>query len=808
MDELDYLLSQYEMGDLDQFLDGSIAQGDGQPLVVHAKGEKGDKGDRGEPGFSIKGDKGDKGDRGDKGDKGDEGQRGFKGERGEKGDTGLSTYEMWALSNEGTEEEFWDSLKGKDGLSQQYFGNSYTELAEQEDVNITSPANNEVLTYNSTTRKWENQAGGSGSGTVTDVSVVTANGVSGSVATSTTTPAITLTLGDITPTSVNASGTLAGSNFSGSSSGINTGNQNTGVGYGGVGSVDGGTGVGTTVSVTAGAGFIMDNSTSTPTYTSVTWGASSTVALVNTGVQYTYWYINSSGTLTQTTTAPTRSNYRTRIWLFRTSYTGGVISGIAANPVPADQTAAALRDLNSAIGPVRISGAAPTYSGANLKLKITAGEVYDFGTNLGTSLTDPNVATIPTFDTGVSNTFRYATTSGTILSDVTDIDPANYQVAGVVTAIPGSSSRVTIQYVLGFQGGLVRVLYGNAYYNNTIEALAALQNNNPYDCAPSAFTYQNSVVLGAILSTKGTTDLTAATFVITNKFFAFGTGSSSSIGGAFMLTDLSNGSFSSANLAAALTDETGSGAAVFATSPTLVTPALGTPSSGVATNITGLPISTGVSGLGANVATFLATPSSANLAAALTDETGSGAAVFATSPTLVTPTLGVATATSLTTPAGSGSATMLTTGAINVQYTAVGNVGAGEDDLMTYTLPASSLSAAGKLVRVFAWGTGANNANAKTVNTYIGGTQINTAPLLTNAAGVWRVEFFLVCSGTDTQSYFVEFIRLSATAVDVAVRNQGTLALDDGAGIILKFTGTATSNNDITQNGMIVQFMN
>jgi hypothetical protein len=44
--------------------------------------------------------------------------------------------------------------------------------------------------------------------------------------------------------------------------------------------------------------------------------------------------------------------------------------------------------------------------------------------------------------------------------------------------------------------------------------------------------------------------------------------------------------------------------------------------------------------LGTNVATFLATPSSANLAAALTDETGSGAAVFATSPTLVTPVLG------------------------------------------------------------------------------------------------------------------------------------------------------------------------
>jgi hypothetical protein len=75
------------------------------------------------------------------------------------------------------------------------------------------------------------------------------------------------------------------------------------------------------------------------------------------------------------------------------------------------------------------------------------------------------------------------------------------------------------------------------------------------------------------------------------------------------------------------------------TSPVLTTPALGTPASGVLTNATGLPVATGVSGLGTGVATFLATPSSANLAAALTDETGSGANVFATSPTISSPTI-------------------------------------------------------------------------------------------------------------------------------------------------------------------------
>jgi hypothetical protein len=157
---------------------------------------------------------------------------------------------------------------------------------------------------------------------------------------------------------------------------------------------------------------------------------------------------------------------------------------------------------------------------------------------------------------------------------------------------------------------------------------------------------------------------------------------------------------SSANLAAAVSDETGTGALVFANTPTLVTPvlgtptsgtltnctglpiatgvsglgtgvatalavsvgsagapvvnggALGTPSSGTLTNATGLPVATGISGLGTGVATFLATPSSANLAAAVTGETGSGALVFATSPTLVTPILGTPTSGTLTSCTG------------------------------------------------------------------------------------------------------------------------------------------------------------
>ena len=171
------------------------------------------------------------------------------------------------------------------------------------------------------------------------------------------------------------------------------------------------------------------------------------------------------------------------------------------------------------------------------------------------------------------------------------------------------------------------------------------------------------------------------------------------------------------------------------------------------TNVTGtLPVAnggTGITSLGAGVATFLGTPSSANLASAVTDETGSGLLVFATSPTLTTPLLGTPTSGVLSncTVDGTNKVGYLKVpqsgSAKTTSYTlAVGDVGEfielGASGAIV--IPDATF-AAGDVVSIFN-NTGSTATITCSITTaYIAGTFTDKATMTLAAAGVATVLF-------------------------------------------------------------------
>lgn len=168
----------------------------------------------------------------------------------------------------------------------------------------------------------------------------------------------------------------------------------------------------------------------------------------------------------------------------------------------------------------------------------------------------------------------------------------------------------------------------------------------------------------------------------------------------------------SANLAAAVTDETGSGSLVFANTPTLVTPILGTPTSGTLTNCNGLPVANTTGTLAVNRGgsgavslngvlkgngTSAFTAGNIDLATEVTGTlpvlnggtgttaaTGTGSVVLANTPTLITPNIGAATATSVATGPVFGTVQSLSgPGAVNITSLTTAFTSSGTGDALT-----------------------------------------------------------------------------------------------------------------------------
>lgn len=162
---------------------------------------------------------------------------------------------------------------------------------------------------------------------------------------------------------------------------------------------------------------------------------------------------------------------------------------------------------------------------------------------------------------------------------------------------------------------------------------------------------------------------------------------------------------------------------------------------------------TGITSFGTGVATWLGTPSSANLAAAVTDETGTGALVFANTPTLVTPVLGTPTSGNLSNCTADGtnavgyrnvpkSGSDKTT-SYSLATTDVGKfIGVGTSG--SITIPDATF-AAGDVVSIFNNTSGNITITCTITTAYIAGTDADKASVTLATRGVATILFL---SGT------------------------------------------------------------
>jgi len=157
--------------------------------------------------------------------------------------------------------------------------------------------------------------------------------------------------------------------------------------------------------------------------------------------------------------------------------------------------------------------------------------------------------------------------------------------------------------------------------------------------------------------------------------------------------------------------------------------------------------------------------------------------------------------------AGTSSSTVKPMGLIDIDTTAVGTgADTNETDLITFSLPADSLSADGKVVRITAWGNTAANGNTKTIRLKFGAEEIRAiGPSAINGLD-WRIDGLVIRTGATTQDAMATE-SLDAAAQDTTIT---TPAETLSGAVVIKITGEngSAAANDIVCEGMMIEFLN
>ena len=275
----------------------------------------------------------------------------------------------------------------------------------------------------------------------------------------------------------------------------------------------------------------------------------------------------------------------------------------------------------------------------------------------------------------------------TTLSKLADVATGNVLLSGGVGAAPAYGKvnlETHVSGILPVEKGGTGINYAEGYLVGDGTSTLATSLTIPVADLSGSISVVNggtgAATLTGYVKGTGTTAMIANATIPVADLSGLGTGVAT-----FLATP------TSANLAAAVTNETGSGALVLATSPTLVTPILGTPAAGsILTNCTGLPLTTGVNG----------TLPVANGGTGVTTSTGSGAIALATSPTLVTPILGTPAAGSILTNCTGLPLTTGVNGTLPVANGGTGNTQSAYGECYISSISETTIVTAGQYVKV------------------------------------------------------------------------------------------------------------
>lgn len=276
--------------------------------------------------------------------------------------------------------------------------------------------------------------------------------------------------------------------------------------------------------------------TATPPYvTYITAGPFTAQTVTNIGSQTaTYLGLDINGTIQQFASPLTPTQRRTYASI------GAVIHSNLTNINAVNQItqkttfiAGQLHDLMTVIGPLNVTGNKFSANGANLNIDVTAGIAFKFGCNAIADPTDPHRVQL---SSGTALTFRYRRQNSAEGSDVTAIDPNNYDVGGVLTTVP--NNKYTAQLIVRFQSGLTRIQYGQKVYDSINDAVAGV-TVDPFVTETNVA--ENGIIRSWLIVQKDATALNNTTQALFLEVPKFG-GAAANAGGAL----------TSANIIAAL----------------------------------------------------------------------------------------------------------------------------------------------------------------------------------------------------------------------------------------------------------------